>query len=98
MKTIKENVSYLQGLVEGVNLNATTNEGRVIKGIIDTIESLAEAVERLEGRQADLEVYLDSLDEELMDIEEEIYQGEGKGTLKWSVPSAMKLYTLTPIF
>ena len=39
MKTIRENVSYLQGLVEGVNLNATTNEGRVIKGIIDTIES-----------------------------------------------------------
>jgi phage FluMu protein Com len=86
LKTIKENVSYLQGLVEGVNLNATTNEGRVIKGIIDTIESLAEAVERLEGRQADLEVYLDSLDEELMDIEEEIYQGEGEGYVEMECP------------
>ena len=74
MNTLKENIAYLQGLVEGVNLDISTKEGRVITGIVDTMEAIAEVVVKLENRQSDLEIYLDSLDEELSEIEEELYQ------------------------
>ena len=33
-----------------------------------------------------MEVYLDSLDEELMDIEEEIYRSEGEGYVEMECP------------
>lgn len=86
MKTLKENVSYLQGLVEGVNLDLSTDEGRIFKGIISTIESLAEAIDRIETRQSDLEIYLDSLDEELMDLEEDIYRHDDEGFVEMECP------------
>mgnify|MGYP000437069883 CR=1 FL=1 len=74
MESLKESVAYLHGLVEGVDLDVTTKEGRIITGIVETMGDIARSMEKLEARQADLEIYLDSIDEDLIDLEENVYQ------------------------
>ena len=74
MESLKESVAYLHGLVEGVDLDVTTKEGRIITGIVETMGDIARTMEKLEARQADLEIYLDSIDEDLIDLEENVYQ------------------------
>lgn len=87
MQSLKENVAYLQGLVQGVDLDPSTKEGRVITSIVDTMGVIAEAMERLETRQSDLEIYLDSLDEELMELEDDIYSLEDQDCVEIECPA-----------
>ncbi len=75
-QTLKEKIAYLKGVAEGVNVEIGTKEGRVILGVVDILGSLVEAMERLERRQEELEIFLESLDEELMEMEEYIYWDE----------------------
>jgi hypothetical protein len=41
MDTIKEKVSYIRGLTDGLEINNSTKEGKVIKAIIDVLEDIA---------------------------------------------------------
>lgn len=45
-----------------------------LPGIVETMGDIARSMEKLEARQADLEIYLDSIDEDLIDLEENVYQ------------------------
>lgn len=65
--TITEKVAYLKGLVAGMNLDKTTNEGKLFTSILDTLEDLALSM-------ADAEERLDVLDEDLADVEDLIYE------------------------
>ena len=67
--TITERVAYLKGLAEGMNLDKTTNEGKLFAAILDTLEDLALSV-------TDAEERLDVLDEDLADVEEIVYEEE----------------------
>jgi len=73
LESLKESVAYLHGLVEGIDLDTTTKEGRILAGIVDTLGEITSAMEKLRIRQNELEIYLDSLDEEVMDLEESFY-------------------------
>lgn len=86
MQDLKEKVAYLHGLAEGVDLDAATKEGRIISGMLDTLGAIVEGIESLEARQSDLEIYLDSIDEELMEIEDEIYQGDDEEFVEMECP------------
>ncbi|NLK00670.1 MAG: AraC family transcriptional regulator [Clostridia bacterium] len=72
MSPLRENVAYLQGLVDGSKLDTSKDEGRVIKDIINALSDVADAIENLDDRQTDLESYVDSIDEGLMDLEEDV--------------------------
>lgn len=76
MESLKESVAFLHGLVEGVDLDISTKEGGIITGIVETLGDIAQAMDRLESRQTELEIYVDSLDEELMDLEESVYKSD----------------------
>ena len=74
MQNLKESVAYLQGLIEGVNIDISSKEGRVISGMLDTMGGMLDVMESIQAKQSELEMYLDSIDEELMEIEDDIYQ------------------------
>lgn len=76
MESLKESVAYLHGLVEGIDLDTTTKEGRILVGIVDTLGEITSAIDRIKMRQNELEIYLDSLDEEVMDLEESLYRSD----------------------
>ena len=73
MSGIKERVAYLHGLTKGLNVDEHTPEGKVLLNIIDVLNDMAEDVEDIYLQQQDLESYVETLDEDLNDLEDEVY-------------------------
>lgn len=74
MKYLYEEVAYLKGLAEGLEISKETKEGKIIHKIVETLESFADAIVELEEEQTDLVEYVESIDEDLADIEDDIYE------------------------
>ena len=47
---ITEKVSYIKGLAEGLSLDSSSAEGKVISAIIDALEAMAKEVTDSEGK------------------------------------------------
>lgn len=75
MQNLKARVAYLQGLSRGMNLDGNTNEGKLLAGIIDVLEDFANSFDRLEEAQEQMEDYLESIDEDLYQLEDTVYDG-----------------------
>ena len=73
---ITEKASYLCGLMEGMNLDTTTNEGKMIDKLVDLISDMADEIAELEEKIATLNDYVEELDEDLGDVEELLCEGE----------------------
>lgn len=70
---LKERIAYLQGLAEGLNLDDKTKEGKMFTAIIGILDEMAQAIEDLASDQDDLEQYIEAVDEDLGEIEDEVY-------------------------
>lgn len=75
MAKMRERVAYLHGLTKGLDVNEKTPEGKAILHIIDVLEDIADDVECIHKEQEELEVYVESIDEDLNDLEEDFYDG-----------------------
>ncbi len=69
MNNLKKKIAYLQGLAEGLHMGEQSKEGRVLSGIIGVLEDMAEQIHDVERAQTDLEEYVESIDEDLYDLE-----------------------------
>ncbi|PKM45029.1 MAG: AraC family transcriptional regulator [Firmicutes bacterium HGW-Firmicutes-8] len=73
MKDIKGKIAYLQGLSQGLEIDTSSKEGRVLTGIIDILEQMADQLEDIEVAHGDLEEYVESIDEDLYDLEGDLF-------------------------
>ncbi len=73
MDYLFQKVSYLQGLADGLEVDESTNEGKLLVQIIDVLGDFAEVLDEVIEDQVDLEDYVNFIDEDLADLEEEIY-------------------------
>jgi len=71
---LKSKVAYLQGLSSGINLNPDTMEGKLFQGIIGVLEDFANSFDELEKSHAELEDYLETVDQDLTTLEQEFYR------------------------
>ncbi|SDD36115.1 CD1247 N-terminal domain-containing protein [Sporomusa acidovorans] len=74
MRNLKEKVAYLHGLTQGLNVNEHSSEGKILIHIIDVLDSFADEVQNVNLAQVELEDYVESIDEDLTDLEEEFYE------------------------
>ena len=74
MKHLYEEVAYLKGLAEGLEISNYTKQGKIIHKIVDVLESFADAIVELEEEQIELIEYVESIDEDLADVEDDIYE------------------------
>lgn len=72
MKHLYEEVAYLKGLAEGLEISAESKEGKMIHKIVDALEVFADAIVTLDEEQEELQDFVESIDEDLADLEEEI--------------------------
>lgn len=70
---IKEKVAYLQGLTNGMDISGETREGRLLLNVVDLLDDMAEVIEGVRSQQDDLEVYVESIDEDLTVLEDDYY-------------------------
>lgn len=76
MENIKEKVSYLKGLSDGLGITHESKEGKMLLAIIDVLDDVAEELECLDESHAELDEYVEAIDEDLSEIENDIYGEE----------------------
>ena len=68
--TLNERASYIKGLCDGMEIDKTSKEGKVIAALCELVSNMAVAIEELEEEVCDLRDYIEEIDEDLGDVEE----------------------------
>ncbi len=71
---LTEKMSYLQGLVDGLEIDASTKEGKALLQMTEVMKELVMYVEDLQGQVDELTELCDILDEDLGCVEEDMYE------------------------
>ena len=71
---IKNKVAHLKGLMEGMEFDASTKEGKVISAIVDILDDMADELELINDDVDSLYEYADELDADLGDVESDLYE------------------------
>ncbi|MCL2884895.1 MAG: zinc-ribbon domain-containing protein [Oscillospiraceae bacterium] len=74
--TVTEKVAYLKGLMEGLEIDAVSKEGKIFAAILDAMQDLASSVEDLEEYASELTEQLDTVDEDLDALESFVYEDD----------------------
>ena len=74
--TLSERTAYLKGLMEGMKIDTETNEGKLFKAIIDTLDDMALTVSDMEDVVDAVCDELDSIEEDLDTIEDYLLDDE----------------------
>lgn len=73
---LSQKVAYLKGLMEGLKIDESTDEGKVLKVMADILDEMALTVEDIADEVDEVVELVDVLDEDLGDLEEEVYFAE----------------------
>ena len=71
-----EKLAYLKGLVEGLELDETKKDTKVINNLITLLEDIVLSVTTLEENYAEMQEQIDAVDEDLGEVEKDLYADE----------------------
>ena len=72
--TITEKAAYIKGLAEGLNIDDSTKEGKIIAAIIDILADITVDLEDTQDACAELAEQINAVDEDLAELEDFIYE------------------------
>lgn len=72
--TVSEKVAYLKGLAEGLALDESKPETKIINAMMDVLDELALSVAELEDGMDLLSEQVDAVDEDLDELESFVYE------------------------
>lgn len=70
---ISEKIAYLKGLMEGMNVDTESNEGKLFAAVVDVLDEIALGVEDLTDEVMELGDGLDVISDDLSDVEDIVY-------------------------
>ena len=70
---ICEKIAYIKGLAEGLSLDETTKEGKILAAVIDLLGDITDEICEIEDGCDELMEQIDAVDEDLSSVEELIY-------------------------
>lgn len=73
---IREKSAYLKGLAEGMKLDASKDETKLLGAIIDLLSDVAEKIDELDGDLETANDYIEEIDEDLGSLEEYVLGDE----------------------
>lgn len=73
---LSEQMSYLKGLVDGMEIDLSTKEGKVLAQIMEVLQSAVLYVDDLQNQVDELTELCEDLDEDLGDVEEFLLDDE----------------------
>ena len=73
---MREKAAYLKGLVEGLGIDETTKEGKVIKAMSELLCEMAQAIDGIDEDVTQAYYQINDLSEELEDLEADLYEDE----------------------
>ena len=109
MSKLTDRISYLQGLAEGMKLNPGKDSHRLILGILDVLGEVGESFEALAESHGELSDYVESIDEDLADLEADLYDDDDEeaaeeedeeepfeSTIEYECPHCGHMITIDP--
>lgn len=73
---ICEKIAYIKGLAEGLKVDDSTNEGKILTAIIDLLGDITSEICDIEDGCDELMEHIDAVDEDLSELEEYVYEDE----------------------
>ena len=70
---ISEKAAYIKGLFDGYEIDTNSKEGRIIGEMLNLIADMADKINALEADNRELHEYVEELDHDLGEVEEELY-------------------------
>lgn len=70
---ISEKVSYIKGLVEGMKIDESTNEGKVTLAILDVLNDMALQFDDVDSELDDMADVVSDIEESVCDLEDIVY-------------------------
>ena len=71
--------AYIKGLMEGMNFDVNTNEGKLISAMLGLLEDLAEQVTEHDDELDAIDEDMDDLESVVYDVDDEDYDDEDDG-------------------
>ena len=68
--SLVEKASYIKGLADGLDLNDSTKEGKIIKALIEVVDELCHAIDEIDEDLDYLNDYIEEIDEDLGDVQD----------------------------
>ncbi len=76
MAYLSEQAAYLKGLAEGMNIDDTKSEGKLLLKIIDVLDEMAATIEELDEEVLDNTERIDEVEDCLDDVCEDLYDDD----------------------
>lgn len=73
---LTERISYIKGLAEGLSLDDSKPEVKVINAIIELLDDMAYSVNDMEELYDELSAQVDEIDQDLADVESDVYDDD----------------------
>ena len=70
---LTEKAAYIKGLFDGFEIDATKKEGKIINLMLELVADMADKISALEADNKELHEYVEELDHDLGEAEEELY-------------------------
>lgn len=77
---LNKKAAYLQGLVDGLGIDDTTKEGKIIKAMSALLGEMAEAIESVDEDLSRAYDQINDLSDELEDLEADLYEEDDETT------------------
>ncbi len=71
--TVTERVAYLKGLAEGLNIDSSTKEGKLLNAIVDVLDDISFELADTQEIVGELSDQIDMIDEDLESVEDYLY-------------------------
>ena len=72
--TLAEKIAYIKGLADGMKLDDSKDEVKLIKELISVLEDVAYDIEEQDVIMGEMQEQLDAVDEDLDELEEFVYE------------------------
>ena len=76
MSELSDKIAYLKGLRAGMDAAADSHEGKLISALVDALDAAADEIKALRSDHEELKEYVDVLDDDLGELEDEFYNDE----------------------
>ncbi len=73
---LTEKTAYLKGLAEGLDIDTSSKEGKLLKAIVELLDEVTAAVTTLDEDVDQIYEELDAMDEDMDDLEEYVFGDE----------------------
>lgn len=75
MSELSDKISYVKGMCEGMDIKPDTPEHKLMLAMLDALEAVGDEIKLLHSKHDELEEYVDMMDEDIGELESEMFGG-----------------------